>query len=203
MGVSIWGALRRLSGDSRRVHLQWVPSHCGLRGNERADVIAKEASALPQDSTAVDTRTAHRAAARLARARTTAAWPPGWYRSLMGSRHPPPVPGGDRASAVDVHQLRAGHWTSSAQWRHRVGRNPARSCEQCSDPACEAARCEVCREEADTPSHVLLRCPALMRTRHRVTGTICPSLEDVRDAEVIAALAAAHRTLQSRQATPR
>ncbi|KAF0303737.1 hypothetical protein FJT64_024334 [Amphibalanus amphitrite] len=87
----------------------WVPSHCGVDENERADQIAKEATALPQAAVPVDVATAHRAAARLARDRTIAAWPEGWYRTLMENRLPPPAATGDRSSAVDVHQLRAGH----------------------------------------------------------------------------------------------
>ena len=60
----------------------------------------------------------------------------------------------------------------------------------------------MCREEADTPAHILLRCPALMNTRFRILGTIRPSAEDIRSAEVVAALGAAFRYLQSRTATP-
>ena len=93
----------------------------------RADAIAKEASSLDQAEASVDVRTAHRAAARVARARTAQAWPAGWYRQLMGSRLPPSIVGGDRSSAVLVHQLRAGHWTGSTQWRHRVGQAPSGS----------------------------------------------------------------------------
>ena len=203
LGISIWRSLSRLAEGGRQVHLQWVPSHCGIVGNERADDIAKEASSLDQTDTAVDVRTVHRAAARLARARTVQAWPAGWYRRLMGSRLPRPVTDGDRASAVDVHQLRAGHWTSSTQWRHRVGQAPSRACDRCEHKSCPAALCPVCREEADTPEHVLLRCPALMRTRFRLLGSIAPSMEDVRDDAIVAALGSAHRTLQSRTATPR
>ena len=93
LGIAIWRALKELSAGGRQIHLQWVPSHCGLRGNERADDIAKEASAMDQTDAAIDVRTVHRAAARLARARTTQAWPAGWFRQLMGSRLPPPSPG--------------------------------------------------------------------------------------------------------------
>ena len=119
----------------------------------------------------------------------------------MGPRLPPAVAGGDRAAAVDVHQLRAGHWSSSTQWRHRVGQSPSRRCAQCEDPHCSAALCPVCREEADTPRHVLLRYPTLMQTRFRLLGTIAPSPEDVRSDDVVAALGAAHRTLQRHAAT--
>ena len=203
LGIAIWRSLRGLAAGDRRIHLQWVPSHCGLAGNERADAIAKEASSLDQAEASVDVRTAHRAAARVARARTAQAWPAGWYRQLMGSRLPPSIVGGDRSSAVLVHQLRAGHWTGSTQWRHRVGQAPSRQSERCENPRCNAALCAVCREEADTPGHVLLRCPALMRTRHLLLGTISPTMEEVRSDAAVASLGTAYRFLQSRIATPR
>ncbi|KAF0312087.1 hypothetical protein FJT64_001803 [Amphibalanus amphitrite] len=53
LGAAIWTELAALAGPSRRIHLQWVPSHCGVDGNERADQIA-EAAALPQAAVPVD-----------------------------------------------------------------------------------------------------------------------------------------------------
>ena len=52
----------------------------------------------------LDVRTVHRAEARLARARTTQAWPAGLYKDLMGSRlpRPRPVADGNRTKAVDI-----------------------------------------------------------------------------------------------------
>ncbi|KAF0302217.1 putative RNA-directed DNA polymerase from transposon BS [Amphibalanus amphitrite] len=64
LGSEIWDALRRLTTGGRRIHLQWVPSHCGLGGNEETDRLAGEAGALDQEDTMVDVRTIHRAAAR-------------------------------------------------------------------------------------------------------------------------------------------
>ena len=93
LGIGIWSALRELSAGGRRIYLQWIPSHCGLSGNERADGIAKEASALDQTNAPIDAQTVHLAAARLARTRTIQAWPAGWYRQLMGPRLPPAVAG--------------------------------------------------------------------------------------------------------------
>ncbi|KAF0295049.1 hypothetical protein FJT64_007383 [Amphibalanus amphitrite] len=58
--------------------------------------------------------------------------------------------------------------------------------------------CRACGEEADTPDHVLLRCPALMNARLRIFGTIFPSLSDVRRDDAVAALARVARYLQSR-----
>lgn len=203
LGAAVWTGLAALAGPSRRIHLQWVPAHCGVDGNELVDVIAKEAATLPQAQVPVDVGTAHRAAARSARDRAVAAWPGGWYRSLMGDWLPPPVAGGDRSAAVDVHQLRAGHWSGSSQYLHRIGRNPSDDCRQCSDTSCAAGRCTVCREEADTPQHLFFRCPALMGRRLRRYGTIFPTPEVVREDGEVAALAAAVRDLQSRAATPR
>ena len=60
-----------------------MPSHCGIPGNERADALAGEAAALPQEEVPLDTRTVFRAAARVARDRTAEQRPAGWYRTLM------------------------------------------------------------------------------------------------------------------------
>ena len=57
-----------------------------------------------------------------------------------------------------------------------------------------AARCRVCKEESDTPRHVLLRCPVLLAGhRLRRLDTINPEATDVRDDGVVAALSAGFR----------
>ena len=78
----------------------------------------------------------------------------------MRDRFPKPVLTSEQEDVVNVHQLWAGHWGLVRSYLHRIGRHPTRSCQQCGDLKCPAALCEVCREEADTPAHVLLRCPA-------------------------------------------
>ena len=57
IGAEIWRLLAGLASADRPFILQWVPSHCGLPGNERADTLAGQASALPQDDVPVDART--------------------------------------------------------------------------------------------------------------------------------------------------
>ena len=45
VAAAIWELLRPLAGRGQPVYMQWVPAHCGLPGNERADALAREASA--------------------------------------------------------------------------------------------------------------------------------------------------------------
>ncbi|KAF0295731.1 Ribonuclease H [Amphibalanus amphitrite] len=203
LGTAAWRALLQLAKDGREIRAQWVPSHCGIHGNEEADRVAREAAQLPQERTPIDTRTITSTVARMARDKTIQSWPPGWFKSLMGDRRPPSTAGLERESAVEVHQIRAGHWAGSRAYLHRIGRSPTRDCEGCNDDRCDGARCPICGEEADRPAHILLRCPALMRTRLQLTGSIHPDLEEVQETRVVAALAAASRNFQSRLATPR
>ena len=146
----------------------------------------------------MDVRTVVRAAARAAKARVCRQRPSGWYRDLMGERLPPPVVDLDRFSAVelDVHQLGAGHWAGSAQYLHRIGKKSTAECTGCNDVNCPAGLCLVCREQADVPRHVLLRCPALMTARLRRTGSIYPNCEEARSTDYVAAIGAATRRLQ-------
>ena len=110
----------------------------------------------------------------------------------MEGRTPALVPGEDRDAAINVHQLRAGHWGRAESYLHRIGRRPSSTCTGCRERDCPAALCLVCREEVDSPEHVLLRCPCLAGVRLRLLGSIHASPKDMRDPEVVAALAAAY-----------
>ncbi|XP_043212000.1 uncharacterized protein LOC122376264 [Amphibalanus amphitrite] len=208
-GATVWQLLREASAGDRPVTLQWVPSHCGIPGNEAADTLANEAAALAQEDVPLDVETIYRAAVRTARdraARERPSYPDpehkaatGWYRELMGTGYPPPISNMDRTSAIDVHQIRTGRWSGSAQFLHEIGRNPSVDCPQCRSLGCIAARCRLCGEEADTPRHILLTCPGMMgvRLRTQAIGNILPTPEEVRRSDAVAALVAAFRALQS------
>ena len=191
LGAAIWQHLIEISAATD-VYLQWVPAHCGLRGNERADTLAKEASGLPQETSSVDMRTLTKAVSRHVTRKWQESWPDGLFKSMMRGRLPPPISELDRESAVNVHQLRAGHWGLSEQYLHRIGRRPDPACQQCPDKTCPAARCIVCNEEADTPEHILLRCPSLEGLRLREAGVIDLKPEQLRDGGLVATLAAGY-----------
>ena len=189
VGTDIWELLTRITSTDREVRLQWVPAHCGLPGNERADALAKEAAALDQEDVPVCPRALTQAVSRAANRSLRRHWPDGLFRRIWRDRAPTPVATDDRRSAVDVHQLRAGHWGHSRQYVHRIGRLPTPACGGCNDASCPAALCDVCGEEADVPEHVLLRCPSLAGIRLRLFGTIYPDEEQLRDGDAVAALA--------------
>jgi len=118
----------------------------------------------------------------------------------MGAKIPPSVTGVDWDVAVDVHQVWARHWSGSVQYLHRIGRSPQPNCAQCDQLGCCAGLCPLCREKTDMPRHLLLLCPAHMRLRFDLLSNINPSTSEVRGSDVVAALAATRRRLQSRLA---
>ena len=114
MAADIWALLRPLADRGQPIVMQWVPAHCGLPGNERADALAREASALPQHQTPVDVRTIQRAVARSAASSWQQSWPDGWYRSIWRDRRPAPVEETDRSSEQATGAARSSTCTGSA-----------------------------------------------------------------------------------------
>ena len=64
--------------------LQWVPAHCGLPENERADELTKEASSLPQEEVPVDVRSRTKAVSRTASLAWRRSWPDFLFKRIMG-----------------------------------------------------------------------------------------------------------------------
>ena len=145
LGPDIWCLLLVASTGGRRLRLQWVPAHCGRTGNERADELAKEASRLPQADMPVDVRSITKAVSRAASKAWRERWPDSLLRRIMGGRLLTSFLSNGREDAVNVHQLRVGHWGLTRSYLHRIGRHPTRDCQQCADMAGQAALCQVCR----------------------------------------------------------
>jgi ribonuclease HI len=151
--AAVWRTLSALS-RRYRVTLQWVPAHCGVAGNEAADVQAASASRLDQRRAPIAYDAALAAVRRTARRRWLEGPQPDWHRRAAG-----PLPicldGGDlsRADAVTVAQLRTGHSVLLASYRHRVGLATSPLCPDCGF------------DDPDTAEHFLLHCPAHHRLR--------------------------------------
>ena len=200
LGIGIWSALRELSAGGRRIYLQWVPSHCGLPRKREGRRHREGGQCSGPD------QRAHR---RPDRAPGGGQDGPNPYHPGLAGRVVPSADGfappaccrrgrsSSRGGRSREPATAGPAPPSGGTGSSRAPPGAARSARTRS-----AALCPVCREEANTPGHVLLRCPALMRTRFRLLGAIAPSPEDMRSDDVVAALGAAHRTLQSLAATP-
>lgn len=57
--AGIWQLLNSMAASGHACHLQWVPSHCGLAHNKRADAIAQEASLLDHSQTPIECQQRH------------------------------------------------------------------------------------------------------------------------------------------------
>ena len=86
LSARLWSVLQRQESAGHMEHLQWVPAHCGLRGNKQADALTKEATGLIQQDTPFDARTLAGATARRAKRSWLAGRPKSWYRSIKAPR---------------------------------------------------------------------------------------------------------------------
>ena len=144
------------------VRLQWVPSHCGVPGNELADAAAKAATALPGQPPPITYNAATAYIKRQLRdpeplhERTAAI-----YGSVSRARDR--AANLSRSDSVLLSRLRAGHCRELAAYASVI------------DPAVDPI-CSRCGDEPFTLEHWLLRCPALALSRLSLFGTATPSL---------------------------
>ena len=120
------------------VVLQWIPAHSGIKGNEKADKLAKEGTKLEQPITRAtyrETRTLikHRWNTSFTNAHTG-------YNPHQDPRHLLP-----RSQQTTIFRLRTGHCRLKAHLR-RIG-------------VAESAQCDC--EGEQTPAHVLQTCRLL------------------------------------------
>ena len=134
----------------------------------------------------MDVRTITKAVSRSASKAWRRSWPDGLFRRIMGSHALKLVVLASRDDAVNVHQLRAGHWTRSTSYLHRIARRRA--------PVSSAVRDQMPggakpggREDPDTPEHVLLECPCLAGVRLRFLGNIRQDPMQLRGGGAVAA----------------
>ena len=141
--------------------VQWIPSHCGIQGNEIADTLAAEGSTQPQDDALICYDAAKAAIRRAAFAKWNESEQhaqPDWHATIAGpSPILPDKVGLDRNRSVLLSQIRTGHCPILRSYLHRIGR--------ASTPTCPD-----CQEEDDTAEHLLLRCRAHTTIRLQTFG---------------------------------
>jgi len=136
--------------------LQWIPSHCDIPGNERADVLAKRGAAKEQPHKPVSQATAK----QILKANSKIEWKHSWTQSEKGRamfKYVPKPNGKDpinflkRKDQVIIFRLRTTHIQLNAHLSRITKDHP---------PACT-----LCGYREETVNHFLFDCPNLQSTR--------------------------------------
>jgi ribonuclease HI len=146
----IYKAAQQVVNGEGQVQIGWVPSHCGIRGNETADRLAGEAAR--EDGTAQHVRPSKPEIADEVNRCVRKTWQQRWEttttgrfrREIGGQLQPLPRLRLSRKDDVLWHRLRLGV-ARLAQWRSRVLRE-------------ESELCDECGREPETVRHVLEGC---------------------------------------------
>ena len=151
--------------QSKVVHLQWIPGHSSLPGNDLADSLAKAGASLDPSSISVSL-TPLISSQRLSLYTS-------WRRSVQSGffQHQIPTVSPEeltlpRSARCALSRLRCnGHSTLLNSYLHRVGR-------------AETPSCSNCGSEPQDLSHLVLDCPVLDPLRRAIFGHT-PSLLDL------------------------
>ena len=140
------------------VYLQWIPSHCGIEGNERADTLAKRGATMIQPERCVSQGTAK----QILKSNRTIDWHNSWARSDKGRIlfNYMPVPNKKdpinflpRKDQVAIFRLRTNHIQLNAHLsRILKDHNPS---------------CPLCDYKEESVQHFLFDCPNLQDIRSK------------------------------------
>ena len=151
------GAAKLKSKYSVRLKLQWIPGHIGIRGNERADALAKKGSQLSQPSNPITLDTAK----QIIKHTYKKEWMDNWTKGSTGRKVYPhmkttksndPLKQLKRKDQSAIFQLRTQHIPLN---HHRNRLNPE-----------VPPNCPLCDFPYETVEHVLFNCKGLEDLRH-------------------------------------
>ena len=142
------------------IHLEWIPSHCGVHGNEVVDSLAKEDALLYL--TEIRIPTSKKEAVSHLKHHQVEKWQSEWETSDTG-RHlfhiQPKVKESvklynlNRREEKIVHRLRLGKCNLN-HYKHTINKHNTGLCEICQDP--------------ETVEHVLLQCKKFTKERKKM-----------------------------------
>lgn len=155
--IEIQENLRFLAAQSKSIVLMWVPSHCAIPGNEKADINAKNAT-LNEN---IETIQLHYDVISHIKFVSKKTWQDYWSTLLNNKLHQieqtvqfKRLPKLTRREEVVIRRLRIGH--SLLTHRHLLEKQPT--------PVCVSCDTQV------TISHVLLSCRTSEKLRHQCFG---------------------------------
>ena len=134
------------------LYLQWIPSHCGIPGNERADTLAKRGASMLQPERSVSQSTVK----KILKSNNTIEWHNRWAQSDKGRvmfnhvtvpNRKDPINQLKRNEQVVIFRLRTNHIQLNAHLsRITKDHHPA---------------CPLCAYREETVQHFLFDCPPL------------------------------------------
>jgi ribonuclease HI len=144
----------------RKVSLQWVPGHCGLKGNELVDQEAKAACSMGSPDESITFATAK----ALIKEKVVDALTNHELLKIAYGKKPSRI-AHNRREAVLMAQIRTGHCALFAAYRHSLNPDVDPLCKRCGGPV------------EDTMQHWLTECPALDSHRFACFGSFRTDLE--------------------------
>jgi kelch-like protein 2/3 len=160
----------QLTDSGKRIVLCWVPSHVGIRGNERADASAKASLSL---STAASLKIPAKCFYPYANKLYTKEWQEHWKKQTENKLYAvnptigriPKLKGLGRREQTIITRLRIGHTRLTHSYLMSAD----------SPPECTACKCLL------TVEHLLLECSSLSRVRlkHFSCGSLKELFEDI------------------------
>ena len=148
-----------IESTKTKITLQWIPSHCNIAGNERADTLAKQGAAKEQPLTAVSQTTVK----QIIKSNTTIDWLSKWAQSNKGRsmfkfitapNRNDPINRLKRKEQVTIFRLRTTHVPLNAHLNKILKDHPP--------------NCTLCEHNLENVQHFLLDCPALVDLRREL-----------------------------------
>ena len=153
----IWSLIRTLDDAGVKTHFQWVPAHCGVHGNESADVLAKSGLSLPSNTVPIS----HSSALCVIRSSLLRPWRSSFSTNFLQCQVPRPSPTETllpRSVRCELSRLRSnGHSLLLPSYSFRIGKSSSPAC-----PSCGAVTGDL--------SHLLFHCPLFDHLRPLIFG---------------------------------